>query len=335
MLYTTPGAMWRPTHSARLRGERLEFVASAMVWQNTGEDWDDVQLQLSTARSRQSTEPPTLRDDLLQAQRRAEQVQLEARQVTIQAAGVRGPTSTTSGPASVELPGVDDGGDLQLLRPERRSAIPSDGRPYRVPLLRFESDAAVSRVATPELTSSVVLRCVAHNLSAGPLLAGPVELLRDSGVIGRTQLLYVAPGEAFELSFGPDDALRLRRSSEVVLDRVDPITRKRLHLRATRIDLSNLSDAPSPLTLTERVPVSEVEEVRVHIVGPRDLAALTENRDLVRHLRDDQPLRATSSGYEVNDDGLLSWEFEPGPWGHVTLSLLVATEIAPGVDYNP
>ncbi|MGZ3461255.1 MAG: mucoidy inhibitor MuiA family protein, partial [Archangium sp.] len=64
--YVVPNALWRPLHTARLmEGRRVRFASSAAVWQDTGEDWKDVDLRFSTARSSLGTEPPLLRQDLL------------------------------------------------------------------------------------------------------------------------------------------------------------------------------------------------------------------------------------------------------------------------------
>ncbi|MFD7876923.1 mucoidy inhibitor MuiA family protein, partial [Streptomyces sp. NPDC059766] len=49
--HLTPCALWRPAYRAVLDGGALTLETDAMVWQQTGEDWSDVRLTLSTARS--------------------------------------------------------------------------------------------------------------------------------------------------------------------------------------------------------------------------------------------------------------------------------------------
>ncbi|MBI4863272.1 MAG: DUF4140 domain-containing protein [Candidatus Riflebacteria bacterium] len=58
VLYVVPGACWRPHHSARLRAGRVFFETEGCVWQNTGEDWADVELVFSTQRESLGHEPP-------------------------------------------------------------------------------------------------------------------------------------------------------------------------------------------------------------------------------------------------------------------------------------
>jgi len=50
--------LWRPLHEARLfADDRLLMSSSAVVWQNTGEDWSNVDLSFSTALSSLGVEP--------------------------------------------------------------------------------------------------------------------------------------------------------------------------------------------------------------------------------------------------------------------------------------
>ncbi len=86
--YTVPCAMWRPMHRASLSGTRLNFLSEAALWQNSGEDWKDVQLSFSTARTTQNAEPAILHDDRLRVQRKTERrVQVEVREQEIASTG--------------------------------------------------------------------------------------------------------------------------------------------------------------------------------------------------------------------------------------------------------
>jgi hypothetical protein len=72
--YVVPNAFWRPYHQAQLQmGEnsQLTFRTDGCVWQNTGEDWLNVDLVFSTARASLGTEPPLLTDDLLNIREKA------------------------------------------------------------------------------------------------------------------------------------------------------------------------------------------------------------------------------------------------------------------------
>jgi uncharacterized protein (TIGR02231 family) len=310
--YVVPNALWRPLHSARLLdGKRLLFASSAAVWQNTGEDWREAELRFSTARSSLGIEPPLLQADLLTVKKKSETVVVQARQVQVQKAGLgSAPASGAAAPvtpASVDLPGVDDGGETRNLRAPGRNTIVSDGRPHIIPLFTFEAEAESSLVTFPELETQVFLRAVARNTSPNPVLAGPVELLQENGFVGWTQTLFVAPQEKFELSFGPEESIRIQREAKRESE-LNPVSKWNEATMRLTLYLSNLSGTARTVAVTERLPVSEIEHVKVELDREK-----------------------TSGAPVLDDNGFCTWKVELPANGHARLHLVFKVLTAPGV----
>ncbi|MGK0360683.1 MAG: hypothetical protein ACI9U2_002996 [Bradymonadia bacterium] len=254
--YVVPNALWRPTHVATLDGETLRIATRAAVWQHTGEDWTDAQLKLSTARGSLGATPPLLDDDLLSATRRGEAVKVAMREVSIERTGPQGAST-----GAVTLPGVEDGGEVRVLRAEDPQSVPSNGRVVFVPLGAVAMPARAEHICTPELAETVFLEAHATWSGQGPLLAGPVELLRGGGQVGQTTVEFTPSGQPLVIGFGVADDLRVVRTTRektTAPDRHDPFT----HVD-TRIALflSNLGPSDRAINLIERVPVSEVPGV--------------------------------------------------------------------------
>ncbi|KYG07838.1 hypothetical protein BE21_27055 [Sorangium cellulosum] len=95
-----------------------------------------------------------------------------------------------------------------------------------------------------------------------PLLAGPVKVARGGSLIGRARLDFVGAGEPFELGFGVDDAVRVRRTVDEEQD-TSAITGSRKIRRRVKLSLSNLSSDVKRVLVTERIPVSEVADVEI------------------------------------------------------------------------
>jgi uncharacterized protein (TIGR02231 family) len=265
--YRTPCALWRPEHLARLSiaSGKLELVTSAVAWQATGEAWDHVELKLSTARTARASSPPLLSDDLLRARDKSREekkrVVVQARDQTVELAGAEG------GSAVDDMPGVDDGGEPLWFAPSGRVSLASDGRPFRVEIARVTVPVELTLMVMPERAQAAHLRARATLSGKTPLLAGPVVLLRDHSFAGRGRTGFVAPGEPFVIGFGSDDGLRVRR--EVHEDRESigiTNTQKRRH--EVELFLSNLSSAPRKLEVTERIPVSEIEDLEIKSDAP-------------------------------------------------------------------
>lgn len=296
--YLVPGALWRPWHRARLvedaAGAQVELRSEGCVWQATGEDWDDVQIVLSTERPSLGLVPPVLHTDRLVLRKKGPAVEVQAREEQIHTAGLG---SDEGGPATApELPGIDDGGQAQRLRSRGRCTVPGDGRPHRVPLFELTGPADVELRCVPELAAAVLLRTEQANRSPHPLLAGPVDLVRQCGLVGRTSLLYVAPGERFELGWGPDGGVRVSREVEQ-----PPYERKTLSAwtrkpRKVRIKLSSLDATPRTIRVLERIAVSELDKVKVE-------------------------LQSTSQGQRPDADGMVRFEVRLPGFGRHELAL--------------
>ncbi len=289
--YVVPSACWRPSHVATLKSKKLELRAEGCVWQNTGEDWSGVRLWFSTQRPSLGLEPPSLGEDLLRVQRKPEQIIVEMREQVIEDAGLgQADGSKTAG--DQDMPGIDDGGEIINLRSASPADIPSDGRPYHVEIYTFDTPTEGSLVCMPELTQAVIFKSLQVNISKYPLLAGPVNLIRNSGKVGSTVISYIAPGEAFDLGWGPDPELRVKRwqvDSEVdskALSTWEEI-RKTTHIR-----LSNIGNETKIIVLKERIPVSEIDAVEIRY----DRAGATEK-------------------VQPDENGFLEWQVKIEPFG--------------------
>jgi uncharacterized protein (TIGR02231 family) len=293
--YRTPGALWRPEHTARLDGARVEIVTAATAWQITGEDWSGIEAVFSTARTARLATPPLLDDDIITSRRKAPEerrrIVVEARDQSIELAGLERGTRAVD-----EMPGVDDGG-VPMALVAGPITVASDGRPFRVEVARASLAAEVARVVMPERASAAHIRATATLAGARPLLAGPLRLVRDRSYVGRARLGFVAAGEPFEIGFGSDDAVRVRRQVDEVRDR-SALTGAHKLRRTVRVYLSNLSGDPQTVEVAERVPVSEVEQLEIVVdAGPWRIDA-----DGIARLRVDLPPRggtAVDLAYEL------------------------------------
>ncbi|MDQ0389788.1 uncharacterized protein (TIGR02231 family) [Streptomyces sp. DSM 42143] len=296
--HLVPCALWRPAYRAVLDGGSLTLDTDAMVWQRTGEDWSNVRLTLSTARSTLATEPPRLSEDRLTlrdrsaAERRTVQVELREEEIA------------DLGPAPVQgLPGVDDGGEARVLHCDTPVSVPSDGRAHRVPLSSFETPTGTEYACSPELSPLVGRLVRFDNRSGHALLAGPVDLVSGSGFLGRGTLDFTAPGAPAVLAFGSRDDHRVVRRTEETRDTTG-LTQRTVLTRTVRLHLSRFSGPAERhehmVVVRERVPVSETSAVEVNL-----------RRDACSPPPDD-----------VDADGIVRWNVLLPPGGRRTIQLV-------------
>ena len=70
---------------------------------------------------------------------------------------------------------------------------------FRVEVQQVTVEAQVDRVLFAELSQVAHLRATATLSKGGPLLAGPVRIVRGRSLVGRGRVDYVGKGEPFEL----------------------------------------------------------------------------------------------------------------------------------------
>lgn len=292
LAYLVPSAAWRPRHRATLVGDRMVLESEAFVWQRTGEDWEDVALTFSTERPSLGVDPPTLEADRLAARKKPERVEVETRAQVVATTGL-GRDETVA----PEVPGVDDGGEVRELSAQGRVRVPSDGRPHRTSLARVEVAATIDRVlAAP--SRFVIVRARATHAGSGPLLAGPVELAGTSGPVGESELRFVAPGDRFELGFGPEPAVRVVREEERLAAETKMLSSWIRTTTVVKNKLSHVGSESVRFELVERVPVSEIADVKIELDA-----------------------EGTTPGASLDDDGFVRWEVLLAPGSTKTIEL--------------
>ncbi|MFB6931976.1 mucoidy inhibitor MuiA family protein [Streptomyces chartreusis] len=298
LTHLTSCALWRPAYRAVLDGGSVTLETDATVWQRTGEDWSNVRLTLSTARSALTTDPPRLTEDRLTLKDRSA---AERRTVDVE---LREEEIAELGPVPVlGLPGVDDGGQTRVLHAPAAVSVPSDGRAHRVPLTAVTAVASSEFSSSPELSPLVTQVVRFDNTSGHALLAGPVDLVRGSGFTGRGTLSFTAPGAPVELAYGSDDDYRVIRHTEESRDTAT-LTQRTVITHTVRLNVSRFSApgerAEQIVTLRERIPVSEVSAVEVRL--RKDACAPEPD--------------------EVDADGIARWDLRLAPGGHGTVTLV-------------
>ncbi|MCL1471325.1 mucoidy inhibitor MuiA family protein [Argonema antarcticum] len=288
--YLVTNAKWTPLYDLRVNttANILNLSYLAEVQQNTGEDWLGVSLTLSTAKpglgtlppkldpwyidsifdqpellpsakprmlllSREKSEPnlSLLNENILldESQRRAEESQFSP---PVQAETVAAVASTSGGTVTFQIGGNSD--------------IPSDGTPHNITIFNDNYSCRKEYVSIPRLVSFSYLQANVTNPPNGAtLLPGKANIFRDETFVGTTQLENVSPGQEFKINLGIDEGLKIGR--DLVERKVDKkiIFDRRRTTYGYRLKIANLQDQETTLKLTEQLPVSRNEQLKVHL----------------------------------------------------------------------
>jgi uncharacterized protein (TIGR02231 family) len=306
--YAVRGARWSPLYDARLdsgardRKPSLELVRRAEIVQNTGEDWEDVQLAVSTVRTAKGSIAPDLRPLIVRypTPRPLEQAAPAAlpvptaRSLAQDALPTQKPEMKLARVAAEESEAIVDAGGFQATfrLPGRVSVAADEGaKSFRITAATITPELLLR--ATPAVDPTGFLEADFKHGEDAPLLPGRIAVYRDGIYVGRSQMPLTAKEQPVRLGFGADDKVKIARA---VVSQSEGstgiITTSKTDQHDYKISVRNGHDAAVRMAIEDQLPVSEIEDVKVELLPGS--TAPTE-RD-VRNRR-----------------GVVAWTFDLGP----------------------
>jgi uncharacterized protein (TIGR02231 family) len=285
--YTVRGARWSPLYDARLdtgkeagkdgRKPVIELVRRAEIVQSSGEDWQDVQLAVSTVRTAKGGSAPELRPLIVRypVPRRP-----QLSQAPMSAAPPPPPAAATKSSES-----VDKDENRRMPAEEQEAAVDVQGFQvvYRIPgrvSIAASEGAKSFRISSAAITPDLLLRAVPavdatafleadfKHAEDAPLLPGPVSIYRDGTFVGRSQIAMTAKDENVRLGFGADDGVKIVRTTVRQLDgSAGLLSSAKTERREYRTTIRNGHNIPVRIVVEDQVPVSETDEVKVEMLS--------------------------------------------------------------------
>lgn len=305
--YLVPGAYWRNVYDAVLEGASVRFIQYAIVTQQTGEDWENVALKLSSAAAATRVAIPVLSPKLVSFAP-PYRPRPRYRRGYYKGGATRGDRARAEAPAPAKPmessdKAKDEGAEVvtrmsvsefaATYAVDGRASIASDGTPRKITIGLAPTDAEVLHEATPREQPGATLLVRGRYKGDAPLLPGAVSLYLGGDYIGETAIGFLGTGGELKLPFGRDDRLRVtrKRVSRVVHDK-GVFTKDYKLDYEYRIDVENLVGRSVKLSVRDLVPVSTDERIRVEL--------------------SDQTTPPSPSLPEDNK-GVLRWELNLGP----------------------
>ena len=265
LTYLVGGAAWAPVYEARADDHSVvELSTYATVHQQTGEDWPEVDLVLSTAVPAQNATPPSLKKLLVSATESPPEKKVLVRRDE----AVAGLSTGASDPAPATTPGLvakNQGLSVQLQVPEK-TRIFGDGRAARVFVGLAKLKTAYELRVLPKLYPVAFRVAELTNSLPWTLLPGRVDVFRPSGLVWRYELERVAQGAPFTLTFGFDESVRVKR---VVLEELKRdaglFGGKKRFTYAYRFEVANYGKTAVDVSVADHLPISELGDISVSV----------------------------------------------------------------------
>jgi uncharacterized protein (TIGR02231 family) len=276
--YVLNRASWTPLYDLRFSNTSniVNLTYLAEVTQSTGEDWLGVALTLSTAKPGLGTLPPKLQPWYISTpspspeflQRRVRQMPMMAAQA--EAGAIDEAEEDVAEDSLIEaetvVAEVSKEGSVVTFKLNAGGNIPSDGTPHKTTIFNDDYPSSCHYIAMPRLVSFAYLQAKVKNSANGAtLLPGKANIFRDNMFVGTTNLENIAPVQEFKINLGIDEGLKIER--DLVERQVDKklMSSQRRITYAYRLIITNLLNQETHLTLTEQLPVSRNEQIKVRL----------------------------------------------------------------------
>jgi uncharacterized protein (TIGR02231 family) len=279
LTYLVTGAGWKPLYDVRATGTEsdapsLKISYLAQVTQNSGEDWVDSSMTLSTARPALTSIRPELDPWYLDAYAPPPQLRMRAAAQTM----AMGAMPASPSPASAGFAEAPRQVDMVLQQAEvssegasvtfklaQRVSIPSDGTPRKVTVSTLELKPRLDYICIAKLAEAAYRRARITNGSEYLLLPGTANLFVEGDYVGNFALDKVSPREEFELTLGVDDRIFVKR--ELKAQNVDKTfigDRRRMRI-GYEIEIRNMRTTKVDVELHDQLPVSRHEQIKVKL----------------------------------------------------------------------
>jgi uncharacterized protein (TIGR02231 family) len=298
--YLIGNASWEPVYDLRVDSDQqqVELFYKANVRQNTGEDWPDVQLVLSTARPSRGANPPEARPQFVAPYAPPPALRSRAQAISVEGLADAMPAMepevvAMSAPApqmkkrQVKVEEQAISASFQL---ESRYSLLSDNQSQQFSLAQFELKAQFEYLVIPYLQTLAYLQAEMTNDSSFTLLPGEGRVFLDGQFVAKNRLNTIAPGETFEQTLGIDEGIKieheLRQKHRVSKGLMSKRDKQRF---IYRMQLSNLKKRAVQIQLQDRYPLSQDEQIKVELIQPA--------------------YKADTEALQQTDQHILTWKF--------------------------
>lgn len=295
--YRVGNASWEAVYDARadLPKSEVELVSYAVVRQNTGENWENVDMVLSTAQVVSGGNMPEAEPWVIRPYQPPAPVPVMRRAYAAKSASL-GMADASMAMEAMSAPepepvlsavnayaqAVTKGVSVAYKLP-RKATVQSDGSDHKLPVASQTLKADFKYSAYPRVAAMAYLRSLVTNAKDLQLLGGRVSVFFDGDFVGTSGLESVAPGQEFDLEMGVDENVRVKRelvskrSDDVLLGSIPSSTKKIVY--KYKLTVENYKAQASKVELFDTIPVSEDERIKVKVSGVSEEPAQKDWKD--------------------------------------------------------
>ncbi|MEQ9261969.1 MAG: DUF4139 domain-containing protein [Owenweeksia sp.] len=272
LMYLVRSVSWYSTYDARVNdlSKPVELTHKAVINQQSGEDWNNVDLILATGNPSAGAQVPYMNPwyvnfynspGNIRGARSAGKVIFQDANVAYQAEE----ESVQADAATYQEFTVAQNLTQQEYSVERKQNIPSSTSPATVVLREVSLPAKYEYHAKPRLDKDAFLIAKIYDWSQFDLLNGEIALFNNNTYVGKAFLNTESPEDTLQLSLGRDQNVVVSRTRVYSKQQKSFFGGNRIDEYTWKIEIRNNKKTAIYLILRDQVPVSQNEAIKVDI----------------------------------------------------------------------
>ena len=303
--YIVYGPSWTPIYDLRVDSEEktMNLTYKSNIFQTTGEDWNKVDLKLSTAKPNMSAQPPELYPHYISIYH----PQLTIEEVIASPAG-----ASRSNKMSYDIEGlslaefsikpeaeigysestVESGATSVVFDIDGSNTIKSDNEPHLVTITIQEFPAGFRYSTIPKHSQFAYLKAKVKNDSDYPFLPGDTNVFLDNNFVANSHLKAIAPTEEFWTFLGVDESIKVEYKFVKKFDETGGLfVEKNKKIFEYLITITNNKRTQEEIVVWDQLPISQNEKIKVKLIEPK----YKEDTEILK----------------INEHKYIEWFFEP------------------------
>ena len=281
--YLVNNAGWIPQYDLRNQtsNNTIKLTYKAQVYQNTGVEWNDVRLTLSTNnpyanKTKPELSPWYLNYSMYQQSEKTSSLQYKKMRTT-HAYGNNAPVANyeveeTNAPSDEvvtsesftevikQLISVDYAIDLPYT-------IKSNNEKYMVLVNSKTLDTKYKYYSVPKIDLSCYLVAQITNLDELDLVPGQANIFHNNSYLGTTYLNPAIMNDTMNLSLGKDPKLLVTRTTLKNESKQKVVGDKIVKTYAYHIEVKNHKSSTVKITLQDQIPISQNKEIEIELIN--------------------------------------------------------------------
>jgi uncharacterized protein (TIGR02231 family) len=301
--YIITKAGWHPQYDVRAdsSASKIDISYFAVISQSTGEDWKDVNIEISTAKPFVYGALPELTAwnvdvyqhkpvmyKFLMMPKAAAKESVEMEMASAMPEEIQVKTETTS---------------FSFIMPWKLD-IPSDNNPHKFLISSASKESKFEYYVAPKLSKYAHLKASAPNPFAFPMLIGEMNVFLDGKFVNTTTInKSIVSGENISLSLGVDEGIKVEKKLQKKFTEHPGVFSKNTKIKYEySIDITNGKGKGIDMTLSDNFPVSLNEQIKIELESPK------------------------KEEVKISDDRIITWDIKLNPGEKRNLSVKFSVE---------